>query len=317
MDQPTPERRNQPEQKSTCNHGKATARDSVRLGSKRNRESLHVDLAVADHEMACTVRLAGESIIAGKWKSSVEVDGGIPTATAPWKEACQFADREAHHREYERKLAPGIRQQRQITVCPVDGFVLFAETFLSPKQRNWVYSLRFSASEAIQLHAARETHEIFLNASGVKGLILPLAFPEWKQGFNQGGITIIDNEIRMVYRVTARRFYFPVFMALWRVDHKSADGDNRENALDSFPDLTWRHLTVSECLRKVSSDEAVGYRIQIGDRQWVLYRSLTPPANRAVLGKNLISESLLGRFKLNGTISPLVEVELDDEDETE
>ncbi|MBC7351084.1 MAG: hypothetical protein H5U08_01890 [Thermogutta sp.] len=317
MDQPTPERWNQPEQKPTRNHGKATACARLRLGSKRNRESLHVDLAVTDHEMACTVALAGESVIVGNWNSAVELDGEIPGPTSPWKEICQFADREAHHREYERKLAPGIRQQRQITVCPVDGFALFAETFLSPKQRNWVYSLRFSASETIQLHAARETHEISLSGSGVKGLILPLAFPEWKQGFHQGSITIIDNEIRVAYRVTARRFYFPVFVALWRVDHISAPAENGENALDSFPDFTWRHLTVSECLRKVSSDEAVGYRIQIGDRQWVLYRSLTPPANRAVLGKNLISESLLGRFKLDGTISPLVEVELDDEDETE
>ncbi|MGB9687859.1 hypothetical protein [Thermogutta sp.] len=276
-----------------------------------------MELAHSDHEMAYTVNLAGESIIAGEWNSSVEVDGEIPTPTSPWKEVCQFADREAHHREFERRLTPGIRQQRQITVCPIDGFVLFAETFLSTRQRTWMYSLSFAVSPAIQPRAAAETHEILVDGTGVKGLLLPLAFPEWKQGFNQGSIMIIDNEIRVTYRVAARRFYFPVFLTLWRVDHQAATAKDALNRTDTFPELTWRHLTVSECLRKVSSDEAVGYRIQIGDRQWVLYRSLTPPANRAVLGKNLISESLLGRFKPNGTVAPLVEVELDDEDEIE
>lgn len=317
MDQQAPQTMEQSGQPSLPRQKKSSGFARVRLGSRRTRESLRVDLAVTEHEMACTVTLAGESVIVGNWHSSVEVDGEIPEPTSPWKEVCQFADREAHHREYERKLAPGIRQQRQITVCPIDGFVLFAETFLSPKQRDWVYNLRFSVSEAVELRTARETHEILVSGAGVKGLILPLAFPEWKQGFNQGSITIIDNEIRMAYRVTGRRFFFPVFLALWRVEHKLATAEDGENQPDGLPEFTWRHLTVSECLRKVTNEEAVGYRIQIGDRQWVLYRSLTPPANRAVLGKNLISESLLGRFKLDGTISPLVEVELDDEEESD
>jgi hypothetical protein len=61
----------------------------------------------------------------------------------------------------------------------------------------------------------------------------------------------------------------------------------------------------------------VGFRIQVEHRQWLLYRSLTRPANRAVLGHNLISESLFARFTARGRVIPLVEVELDEQGDSD
>ncbi len=72
---------------------------------------------------------------------------------------------------------------------------------------------------------------------------------------------------------------------------------------------TWRQLTVAENLAALPSDAAVGYRAMIGDRQWLLYRSLVKPANRTVLGHNLITELLVARFDRRGQVQSIVEIE--------
>ncbi len=59
----------------------------------------------------------------------------------------------------------------------------------------------------------------------------------------------------------------------------------------------------------VSTDEAVGYRVQVGNKQWLFYRSLGEPAVRTVLGKNLMNELLIGRFGSDGNVKTILEIE--------
>ncbi len=73
--------------------------------------------------------------------------------------------------------------------------------------------------------------------------------------------------------------------------------------------LTWRQLTVAENRKTVSSDVAVGYRVQIGCRQWLIYRSLAERANRTLLGSNLSTEFLFARFTPDDEAQPLLEIE--------
>ncbi|MEX0714781.1 MAG: hypothetical protein WD278_20765 [Pirellulales bacterium] len=57
------------------------------------------------------------------------------------------------------------------------------------------------------------------------------------------------------------------------------------------------------------ADPAVGYRVQVGRQQWLIYRSLAERGNRTVLGHNLISEFLVARFDRQGKVEPLLEIE--------
>ena len=57
------------------------------------------------------------------------------------------------------------------------------------------------------------------------------------------------------------------------------------------------------------ADVAVGYRVAVGRKQWLVYRSLAEPGNRTLLGHNLISETLVARFHRNGRVEQLIEVE--------
>ena len=72
---------------------------------------------------------------------------------------------------------------------------------------------------------------------------------------------------------------------------------------------TWRQLTVAADLERQPADVAVGYRVQLGRDQWLIYRSLAEPANRTLLGHNLSTEMLLARFDETGEVEPLIEVE--------
>ena len=53
----------------------------------------------------------------------------------------------------------------------------------------------------------------------------------------------------------------------------------------------------------------MGYRVQSGAEQWVIYRSLAERGNRTLMGQNLVSEMLVARFKTNGEIESLLEIE--------
>ena len=73
--------------------------------------------------------------------------------------------------------------------------------------------------------------------------------------------------------------------------------------------LTWRQLTVAESLEIQPADVAVGYRVQLGKEQWLIYRSLAQTANRTLLGHNLSTEMLVARFDPTGEVEALVEIE--------
>jgi hypothetical protein len=88
--------------------------------------------------------------------------------------------------------------------------------------------------------------------------------------------------------------YCPLFFALTR---KSADKK-----------FTWRQLVVGNKLEREKQDQAVASRIQVGGRQWLLYRSLTEQANRTFMGQNYAAEFVFGEFLLDGKLKPYVEI---------
>ena len=66
------------------------------------------------------------------------------------------------------------------------------------------------------------------------------------------------------------------------------------------PQIDVGQSTVAESLQTVGRDIAVGYRIQIGKEQWLIYRSLCASSNRTVLGQNYSTEFVVARFRPNG-----------------
>lgn len=286
------------------------------IGPRKPRRSLRAEIALDSDMWHWTLTVVGKSLFTGNWATAVSCNEHKAEPTTSWREVCRFDDRQVHHREYERQLSGGIRHQRQITLCPQDQLIVIAETFLARRVTNWRFESRFALSPEVSLRPRDETQELGVALGDFGGAILPLALPEWKASGEMLGLTPDGQDLTARYATTGRGFFFPLCVVLWE-QKEEADLEKGESASDlQRPPLTWRQLTVSECLRKVAPDEAVGFRIQVANRQWLLYRSLTRPANRAVLGHNLISESLLARFTPRGQVIPLVEVELDEESDS-
>lgn len=284
------------------------------LGSKRPGRSLRAEILLDGKDWSWTLSET-TLLFGGDWKTHVTCEGQEPVPTSGWKEVCRYDDRQVRHREYERRLTSGIRHQRQVTLCPIDNVIILAEAFLSSRFRRWEYESRLRLAPDVSLHPAAETQECELMAGAFSGVILPLALPEWKTAGQAPGLAQEQNQLVARYAVTGRSFFFPLCLVLCKPDDepRGQAQSRRRSAHGQTQSLTWRQLTVSECLRKVAPDEAVGFRIQVENRQWILYRSLTRPANRAVLGHNLISESLFARFTARGRVISLVEVELDED----
>jgi hypothetical protein len=67
---------------------------------------------------------------------------------------------------------------------------------------------------------------------------------------------------------------------------------------------------VAEALQIQPPDVAVGYRVQCGKKQWLIYRSQAARGNRTVLGQNTSSEFLAARFlSPSGDVEQLIMVE--------
>jgi hypothetical protein len=122
-----------------------------------------------------------------------------------------------------------------------------------------------------------------------------LALPEWRAGAANGSLA--DNQGRLTLA-------------------QAGDGENLLAGLfiDVDPTrirkpLTWRQLTVAADREIVAADVAVGYRVRIGQQQWLIYRSLAAPDIRTVLGKNLMHELFVGRFLRQGGTETLLEIE--------
>jgi hypothetical protein len=145
--------------------------------------------------------------------------------------------------------------------------------------------------------AVNDGQELFVDTGNLHGLVLPVGMSEWRSdrsGSIRGGLTAI-NELELVMsgdQLSA--LYCPLFFAL---SPKAADKQ-----------YTWRQLVVVKKLAREAQDQASAVRIQVGGRQWLLYRSLTQEANRTFMGQNYASEFVFGEFLLDGKLKPYVEI---------
>jgi hypothetical protein len=125
--------------------------------------------------------------------------------------------------------------------------------------------------------------------------VLPLALNEWRTGAPRGSLQAGPIGLELTQAAHGQCLFAPLFVDL------DAGRQRKE--------VTWRQLTVAHQREVTPSEVAVGYRVQVGKSQWLIYRSLAAPAVRTVLGKNLMSEFLVARFQTDGKVEALLEIE--------
>ncbi len=256
-----------------------------------------------------------EILFGGTWELEVLSGGVLAQPRGSWSEVCWVSDADCDYLELELELSGSMRVQRQMLLSRKDQFVFLADAMLGVEPSDLTYRGRLPLATGITVRPAAETRELALHGKKPRAVVLPLALAEWRAdprggtlsgsgasdtdaGASNGEIST-TSEIVLSQSTHGRR----MFASLW-IDLSAKRIRNQ----DRDP-LTWRQLTVGEQRQIVARDEAVGYRVQCGKRQWLAYRSLATPGNRTLLGVNLSTDFFVGRFGSDGETESIVEVE--------
>jgi hypothetical protein len=243
-----------------------------------------------------TELFCGDVIWSGQWAVEVCRDGQALTIESGWEEVCAESDDDIDYVELEARFSGGVRVQRHILLAKADRLLFLADAVLSQQPGSIDYCGALPLASGVCFQTPEETVEGQLIAGTPQVQILPLALSEWKSDRRLGSLQMTDRALELRQSGAG-----PCLLAPLLFDLKPKRFDKP---------LTWRQLTVAEQREIVSPGEAVGYRFQIGKRQWLVYRSLSNLRSRSVLGQNVNKEFLLARFdRETGDAETLLEVE--------
>jgi hypothetical protein len=253
-------------------------------------------LTVAFDAPACRLELGAERpLLSGNWSAELIVDSERLVPRSAWEEVCRHEDDDVEYLELETSLGDGWILQRHILLARDENFALLADAVLGEREATISYTNSLPLADGVELKPEKETHEAWLSAGSKQYLALPLALPEWRSDRPLGTLSQADGRLTLTTSPRrGRNLFQPLLISM---------GGSRRNC-----EYTWRRLTVAENLAIQPPDAAAAYRVQLGDRQWVVYRALSR-GNRTFLGRNLTSELFVGVFHRNGEMDAIMEVE--------
>ena len=251
-------------------------------------------LTVLYPNTSCRVELAcGRDVLwSGEWALDLKVNGAKVAPTSEWSELCWVSDDDVDYLELEIELGDGLRVQRHILLAREDRFLLLADAILASRRLALEYRGTLPLCPGVAFRKVREASRGTLAGNKPRATVLPLALPECSV---QNALVANSAGLHLHQAAEAQSLFAPLFFDL----------DQRRMEKP----LTWRQLTVAESWAIQPADVAVGYRVAIGRRQWLIYRALARLGNRSLLGHNISSEMLVARFDRKGEVEPLIEIE--------
>jgi hypothetical protein len=236
-----------------------------------------------------------ELLASGVWQCDVAREGQACQMLTDWDEVCWQSDEDVDYLELEAKFSGDITIQRHIVMARKDGFLMLADAVIGQQTGTLAYRGTLPLAAAVRFDPAADSRDGRLVGRKQRARLMPLALKEWRSDHRPGGLEQTSEGLVLNQTQTGCSMFAPLFFDLDRNRRKE--------------EFTWRQLTVAEQRTNLPSDVAVGYRVQCGNRQWLIYRSLSRPAMRTVLGQNLSSELLVTRFYQTGETASLVEIE--------
>jgi len=274
-------------------HAPSSALAVLRPGWSRAEACLA--LRYAGRDVHFELRWGRDVLWSGPCELEISADGRQLQPQRDWRPLRWVSDGQADYLELGAPLSEGFRIERHILLARKDRLLLLADAILGPNAARLDYRARLPLGNRVALLAADKTHEARLAIRDRRVLVLPLHLPEWRADPRPGALAKSGRSMELRLSVQGRAMLAPLLVDL--------DPRRRNRP------FTWRWLTVGENLQAVPGHVAVGYRVLVGRRQWLVYRSLAPRANRTLLGHNTVSRWLVARFHPSGQVEPLVEVE--------
>lgn len=253
------------------------------------RGRVHVDYS--ETEPRLELFAGAHQLLAGAWQTSITTKGASQQPTGDWQEVCEYTDDDVHYLEIEQNWTGDLVLQRQVLLIREDRCVMLADAILPnrdavksgyPVTGSIRHTTKIPLGKTVVSVPEDETRELYLNAGKRRAMVLPLAANEWRIGATSSNLTGDADQGLVLVSEGYGSLYSPIWIDLRRRRFKRK--------------RTWRQLTITDQLRLVGREEAVGYRVQVGSEQWMTYRSLGNRSIRSVLGKHLIAAFYCSRF---------------------
>ncbi|TWU22937.1 hypothetical protein Pla52o_24700 [Novipirellula galeiformis] len=230
-------------------------------------------------------------VVSGTVQTSIEIDGVDQQPSGDWSLVCEYTDDDVHFIEIEQPWTGGVVLQRQLMLIRDDRCLMMADGVLPCQDsesdaatplKSIRYSTRIPVAAGISAELENETRELFLSDGQPRALVMPLSASEWRIGPTTTKLSASEDD----HLVWTAQGNGALYMPLWFDLQQRRFRRKR----------TWRQLTVGDERRLCDRHEAVGFRVQVGSEQWMIYRSLGQRRCRTVLGKHLIADFFAARF---------------------
>lgn len=239
----------------------------------------------------------GITWLSGAWTAEVQVEGNRLELDPwyDWEHQLWLNDEDVSYLELQRGLSDELVLQRQMLLARKDRFLLLMECVLGKTAQPLQLRSTLPLAPQVELISMERANERLLVHGRRVLRVVPLSLSEWQSERRVGHLSYSDEGLQLTQHSMG-----PGLCAAWWIDLDT----RRANRF-----VTWRHLTVAQERSALVPGQAVGYRLQVGKKNWVFYRSLIDPANRTFLGINLTTQFLAARFLRKGTTETLLEVE--------
>ena len=226
----------------------------------------------------------------------VSINGKRLQPCGAWEEAATHFDEDIDYIELEILLSDQVRVQRQIMLLHDDEVIMIADSIFVDSKERVDYQNQIQLGLGVSCLQETENNEIYLQQKKICALLLPLGLSEWKSQRSDDGFLASEGSIKLCQSVFGKTLYAPLIINV--------------NPKESVKPRTWRRLTVAEKLEIVGHDVARSFRVRMGDRQWILYKSFAAPGNRTFFGQNMNGDFFVGRVEEDGKVEELLSLEL-------
>jgi hypothetical protein len=260
------------------------------------RSSPRLAIAYSGRQILTELSVGPKCLWSGAWDVEVRFNGRSLTMLGHWEQVCWESDHDVDYLELVVRLADEVALGRHILLARNEGWVFLADAVLGIQPGTIEYRGTLPLAGFSTFQGEAETREGTLRlGQRPRARVLPLALGEWRSDRSLGNLQSTAAGLELTQTAEGECLFAPLFFDL--------------DAGRLRKETTWRRLTVGQTREIVPSDVAVGYRVQAGESQWLVYRSLSAPEVRTVLGKNLMHEFLVGKFLPNGKVKTLLEIE--------
>jgi hypothetical protein len=266
--------------------------DVLRPGWPVEGDFLAIDHRVADSSCRFELFGAGRSWLGPLWKTYAG-----STATSAPKTQSWISDPAGSMAEWSYR-AGGARITQSALILRGRSLALLSMLVDDRSGPRSNPGLSVSLPRAIAAAAIENSRAFLLTPSSKRGSaqVLPIGLPSLPYPTERGAFLAQSDGLVLNQASAGRRCWLPLLVSWDSKRHRK--------------EVHWRVLSVSENARNVAPDRAFAVRVRWGrDETYVIYRSLGKPAPRAFLGHQTTARFLIGLFKADGFIEPILKVD--------